>query len=199
MGRETTNVNITNEFNTMTATMVLGRFSGRRGAVQVLLRGIPRRQPSFSQWTRKHSLKDPWRRPKSSTVLLMSAATLSPAAFIQLSEANNGDDQSGEAHMLEASREEIRKKIPDDVRGLRRVWRSIAFLLDVYVYEPIATSFRFLHLVFIFVPVLVTIPAIWIGSRQADQDHERSGTVWWYRFLVGSMERAGPAFIKVGP
>ncbi|PSK42259.1 ABC1 family protein, mitochondrial [Elsinoe australis] len=50
----------------------------------------------------------------------------------------------------------------------------------------------------IFVPVIITVPAIWIGSRQKDKDDERSGTIWWYGFLVSSMERAGAAFIKLG-
>ena len=99
--------------------------------------------------------------------------------------------------MLEASREEIRKKIPDDVRGLNRLFRSIVFVVDRYIYEPIATCLRFFHLVVVFVPVIVTIPAIWLGSRKKNRDNERAGTLWWYGFLVTSMERAGPAFIKV--
>lgn len=99
--------------------------------------------------------------------------------------------------MLQASREEIEKKIPDDVHGIKRFFRSIWAFLDLYIYEPIATSLRFLHLVIIFVPVIITVPAIWFGKRQKLRDSERSGTLWWYGFLVSSMERAGPAFIKV--
>ena len=99
--------------------------------------------------------------------------------------------------MLEASRKEIEKKIPDDMHGVKRIFRSIWVFLDQYIYEPIATSMRFLHLVFIFVPVIVTVPVIWLGRRQRDRDNERGGTLWWYGFLVSSMERAGPAFIKV--
>jgi aarF domain-containing kinase len=99
--------------------------------------------------------------------------------------------------MLEMSREEIRKKIPDDIHGLNRFFRSVVFVVDQYIYEPIATSLRFLHLVIIFVPVIVTIPVIWFGGRKKDRDNERAGTLWWYGFLVTSMERAGPAFIKV--
>ena len=99
--------------------------------------------------------------------------------------------------MLEASREEISKTLPDDIHGLKKVVKTVTLFLDVWIYEPIATGFRFLHLVFIFVPVLVTVPAIWIGKRRKDKDNERSGTIWWYGFLVTSMERAGAAFIKV--
>ncbi|CAF9934368.1 hypothetical protein IMSHALPRED_009680 [Imshaugia aleurites] len=100
--------------------------------------------------------------------------------------------------MLEASRAEIAKEIPEDVRGLRRVWRAIYLFVDTMIVEPIATTFRFLHLVIIFVPVIGTMPLIWLGKRQKNRDNERSGTLWWYSFLVRSMERAGPAFIKLG-
>jgi hypothetical protein len=44
---------------------------------------------------------------------------------------------------------------------------------------------------------LVSVPAIWVGKRNKTRGDERSGTLWWYSFLVRSMERAGPAFIKV--
>ena len=99
--------------------------------------------------------------------------------------------------MLEASRDEIKKKVGDDVHGLRRLKDSIVYFADVYFWEPICTGLRFLHLVVIFVPVMATVPALWIGSRDPRRDNERSGSLWWYWFLVKSMERAGPAFIKV--
>ena len=179
----------------MSAAFIFGRFCGRRGP-SILLRAIPRRQQCFSQWTRKHSLKDPRQRFNRPRALLL-LAPLSPAAFVQISEEVTKDGQTAEAHMLEISREEIRKKIPDDVHGLKCCFRSIVYVLDQYVYEPIATSLRFFHLVVIFVPLIVTIPMIWFGRRRKDRDNERTGTLWWYGFLVASMERAGPAFIKV--
>ena len=114
-----------------------------------------------------------------------------------LSEEDTGDGKTPEEHMLEASRAEIAKDIPEDVHGLRRVWEAIYLFLDTMIVEPLATTFRFLHLVMIFVPVIGTMPLIWLGRRQRDRDNERSGTLWWYAFLVRSMERGGPAFIKV--
>ena len=100
--------------------------------------------------------------------------------------------------MLEASREELERRVPNDAGKIGQAcWRILDFL-DCYIYEPIATGFRFLHLVIIFVPVIVTIPAVWIGGRQKGRDDERWGTLWWYGFLVHAMERAGPAFIKLG-
>jgi aarF domain-containing kinase len=184
----------------MNAAFVFGRFCMRRGGPNIS-RIFPRRQQCFSQWARKHSLKDPWRRrvfsrPRAPRTVLV-IASLSPAAFVQISEEEATDGQTAEAHMLEVSREEIRKKIPDDVHGLNRLFRCVAFFVGQYIYEPLATSLRFLHLVIIFVPVIVTIPAIWFGSRRKDRGNERAGTLWWYGFLVASMERVGPAFIKV--
>jgi aarF domain-containing kinase len=134
------------------------------------------------------------RVPIAGPVLL---AALSPAAFVKLNEEAPHGEWTGERLMLEASREELREKIPDGVHGLPRAWQKLILILDYYVYEPMATGFRFLHLVLIFVPVIVSVPAVWLGRRQKDRDNERSGTIWWYGFLVRSMERAGAAFIKV--
>ena len=181
----------------MSLRFVFGRPFCRR-CVPNLLRAIPRHRQYFSQSTQKYRLKDSRQRlRRPTTVLLLAAASLSPAAFVQISEQDNRDGQTAEQHMLEISREEIRKKVPEGAHGLNRAFRSIIFVLGKYIYEPIATSFRFLHLVVIFVPVIFTIPVIWFGRRQKDRDNERSGTLWWYGFLVLSMERAGPAFIKV--
>ncbi len=63
-------------------------------------------------------------------------------------------------------------------------------LLDLYIWEPLCTGARFLQLAVIFVPVILTVPVLWIGPRQPDRDNERSGTLWWYGFLVNAMELA---------
>ncbi|KAI9700869.1 MAG: hypothetical protein M1836_002239 [Candelina mexicana] len=115
-----------------------------------------------------------------------------------LSEEDIHDGKTGEAHMLEASRAEIENKLPENLHGVRKVLKEITIFVDSYIVEPIATGLRFLHLVIIFVPVMFTVPVIWVGSRVKERDSERSGTLWWYQFLVSSMERAGPAFIKLG-
>ncbi|TDZ31980.1 ABC1 family protein [Colletotrichum spinosum] len=111
---------------------------------------------------------------------------------------NGGTDQTGEKRMLEVSRSEIKKKVAEDDRGISRVWHTVKLVVDIYIWEPICTGIRFLHLAAIFVPVLLAVPAIWVGKRKPDRDNERSGTLWWYSFLVQSMEWAGPAFIKLG-
>lgn len=122
---------------------------------------------------------------------------LSPAAFVALSEEDEGDGKTPEEHMLEASRAEIAKEVPENVHGIKRVWRGFLIGIDCYIIEPVATVLRFFHLVIIFVPVIGTLPIIFFGQRKKTRDNERTGTLWWYSFLVHAMERGGPAFIKV--
>jgi aarF domain-containing kinase len=117
---------------------------------------------------------------------------------VELSEQEGEGDVTSEDRMLELSRNEIEKKIQDDDQGISRVFHQVLLFLDTCIWEPICTGVRFIQLVIIFVPVLVSVPAIWIGRRQPDRDGERSGTLWWYGFLVSAMELSGPAFIKLG-
>lgn len=125
-------------------------------------------------------------------------AVLTSTTFVDISkdETNIGDKTHEEA-MLEVSRRELKEQVPKAIKNSKKYRRGIYFFVDLYIIEPICTGLRFLHLVVIFVPVIVSIPAVWIGQRQAGRDNERSGTLWWYSFLVTSMERAGAAFIKV--
>ncbi|KAK4449563.1 putative serine/threonine-protein kinase abkC [Podospora aff. communis PSN243] len=165
--------------------------------------GCPRvRISSFSTRAPARAQSRQWRsgRNGSRVVLLASAnGTLATAAFVRLSEEeNNGPEDTGEKRMLEVSRKEIKKKVDDDDRGFTRLRHQVVLFLDLYIWEPLCTGARFLQLVAIFVPVIFAVPAIWIGPRQPDRDNERSGTLWWYSFLVKAMEWAGPAFIKLG-
>ena len=150
-----------------------------------------------------HNTRQKFRAPpgpiKGGTALL---AALSPLAFVQIAdeydENDNGNGKTHEEQMLEMSRQELADYVPERLRGSRKIRRAIWRFVDTYIMEPIATGFRFLHLVFIFVPVLATVPVIWLGGRVPEKENERSGTIWWYGFLVSSMERAGAAFIKLG-
>ncbi|GAA87250.1 ubiquinone biosynthesis protein [Aspergillus luchuensis IFO 4308] len=120
-------------------------------------------------------------------------------AFLQLAEDGDDDNgKTGEMQMLEVSRQEVRKTVDDDARGLKRIWQTLYVFTYCYIYDPIATGFRFVHLVIIFLPVILTAPTICFGKQLKDREGIRTGTLWWYRFLVRSMERAGPAFIKLG-
>ena len=180
----------------MRQAFLLGRFISCR-ASKSAFSAAAIRQRCFSQLRPIRATVREKGRPSYNSRPLLLCAALSPAAFIELSEGDHASDKTGEEQMLEASRAEIQKHLPKDSRGVKRVVQTIAYLWDKYIYEPVATGFRFLHLVVIFVPVIVTVPAVWVGGRVKDRDNERRGTLWWYSFLVKSMERAGPAFIKV--
>ncbi|KAK8001163.1 ABC1 family protein [Apiospora marii] len=192
----------------MRTALLFGRLCARRGTAQIapkLPRCFSRRsQPStLSAFKRFSSSSGSRSRPAQSTVLLAAAqgTLLGTAAFVKLSEKDNepGDeDQTSEGRMLEVSRDEIEKKKDDTSHGFTKLRHNIVYYLDVYLWEPLCTGVRFLQLVTIFVPVILAVPAIWIGTRQPDHDNERSGTLWWYGFLVQSMEWSGPAFIKLG-
>ncbi|KAM0556906.1 hypothetical protein ACHAPJ_005579 [Fusarium lateritium] len=150
------------------------------------------RRPRFTKW--------PTPGPKRTALRASGgAAALGTAAFVELSQQENGNDrETGEKRMLEVSRAEVKKGVSADSRGISRIGERIKYLLDLLIIEPVCTGFRFLQLVVIFVPVIITIPVIYFGKRQPDRDNERSGTLWWYGFLVNEMELAGPAFIKLG-
>lgn len=134
----------------------------------------------------------------ASSIAAAGGVALSPLAFVEIGHDGSGDgEKTHEEVMLEASRKELAQQVPKALENSKKYRRGIYFFIEDYIIEPVATGLRFLHLVVIFVPVIVTIPAIWIGTRNIARDNERSGTLWWYGFLVGSMERAGAAFIKV--
>ncbi|TID25183.1 ABC1-domain-containing protein [Venturia nashicola] len=136
--------------------------------------------------------------PPNGTKIFLAVATLTPAAMVAISGDNGDDTKTGEQKMLEASHEELINRVPKRLENSKKIRRGIYFWIDAYIVEPVCTGLRFLHLVFIFVPVIVTIPVIWLGARRPDRDNERGGTLWWYSLLVNSLERAGAAFIKLG-
>ena len=179
----------------MRTALLIGRLCFRNGYHRVrpsLLR------PHHRLFSAGGPASRPWfRRPPIIGPVLLCALT--PAAFIQISEEEYDDGKTGEDHMLEASRKELQetKSVPENVHGIQRAWRGLVYVFDQYIFEPIATGFRFLHLVIIFVPVIFSVPTIYFGRRHKDRDNERGGALWWYGFLVHSMERAGAAFIKV--
>ena len=68
-----------------------------------------------------------------------------------------------------------------------------------HIWEPILTARRFIHLFFLFAPVILSSPMLLIGSPEKRLQGDRWGAVWWYDYLVVQMDRAGPTFIKVQP
>ncbi|KAI9569460.1 hypothetical protein HD554DRAFT_2020365 [Boletus coccyginus] len=69
--------------------------------------------------------------------------------------------------------------------------------LQDFIWEPILTARRFIHLFCLFVPVIITIPMLLVGSPDKQLQGDRWGAVWWYGFLVKRMQAAGPTFIKL--
>ena len=136
-----------------------------------------------------------------------SIALLTPSALAERSDHIHGgplsETTTSEQRMLLASTTELeesrreRLQGPKDAFLITRIWRRVLLFWCDWVYEPLATTLRFAHLVVIFVPVLATIPVIFVGERLPKRSNERGGTLWWYTFLINSMERAGPTFIKV--
>lgn len=82
----------------------------------------------------------------------------------------------------------------EDHKSLLR--RILDFLRD-RIWEPFRTGERFLHLLALFLPVMITSPMLFVGKPPKNKRGERWGAVWWYGFLVAQMQRAGPTFIKV--
>lgn len=70
-------------------------------------------------------------------------------------------------------------------------------LLTDYIWGPILTARRFIHLFYLFLPVVITMPMLLVGSPDMQMHGDRWGAVWWYDFLVKRMQAAGPTFIKV--
>ncbi|KAF3940110.1 hypothetical protein ABW19_dt0207075 [Dactylella cylindrospora] len=116
------------------------------------------------------------------------------------SENQLDDQQTTELLLLAESDDEVRHMddFPSGAMFGSKFFKVFYVYIRLRIIEPIATAIRFLHLTLIFVPVIACMPIILVGARQMERDGERTGTLWWYGFLVRSMERAGPTFIKLG-
>lgn len=89
------------------------------------------------------------------------------------------------------------------------LYKRILLVFNDYVYSPVATCLRFLQLVVLFGPVIVSLPMILFGPITVHdflsenvgdlvfKSKDRLGAVIWYKYLTWTMELAGPSFIKV--
>jgi hypothetical protein len=141
----------------------------------------------------------------SATLALLVVAPLGlPSTVCEKGPQNASPDippeKTIEQLMLEESdleREEL-QAISKDQHVVFRIANHIKILTVNWLIEPIATGFRFVTLVTIFVPLILAVPLVYLGRRLPEKSNERQGTIWWYAFLIKSMEQAGPTFIKVG-
>ncbi|KAK9719075.1 hypothetical protein K7432_005054 [Basidiobolus ranarum] len=78
-----------------------------------------------------------------------------------------------------------------------RIIHQFRNVLSIYIFEPIRISCRFVYLLIVFVPLVVTAPVVFLGKRNPERENETTGSLWWYDFVVLQMERAGPTFIKL--
>lgn len=83
-----------------------------------------------------------------------------------------------------------------DEEGRSLLSRIMRFL-RLRIWEPLQTGRRFIHLFFIFIPVILTAPMLLIGEPEPRYKGDGWGAVWWYDLLVSAMQRAGPTFTKV--
>lgn len=175
-----------------------------RTATQTLaanFRSLQSRGSRSSQWR----WSEQPRRPRYGRITLLAAGNSAALGTLGLVDFSDRDgaaegETTWESRLLEASRNELKAARAERARNepneLMKILHSIVSLVDTYLWEPICTGTRLLHLLVIFVPVIFAVPVMWAGGRRPDHDNERSGTLWWYAFLVRSMEWAGPAFIK---
>ncbi|KAL5535829.1 hypothetical protein ACEPAF_3923 [Sanghuangporus sanghuang] len=79
----------------------------------------------------------------------------------------------------------------------RSIRARIRRILNDWLWEPLFTARRFAYLLIIFVPVILTAPVVFFGTVEVRAGGERTGTLWWYNFLVRALQMAGPTFIKL--
>ncbi|KAG5357623.1 ABC1 family protein [Yarrowia sp. C11] len=102
---------------------------------------------------------------------------------------------------IDSQKQTESRKLPDYEGSSNKLYvfgRRLLTRLEVWIWDPIATTFRFFYLSLLFTPVLLTLPIILIGPRDKSKDNERYTAIWWYGLLTKMMERAGASFIKLG-
>ncbi|KAG2216183.1 hypothetical protein INT45_003999 [Circinella minor] len=80
---------------------------------------------------------------------------------------------------------------------LEKLLHNLLHIFNEWLLEPLLTFRRFIHIVFIFAPVILATPITLVGSRVKEEQDERIGTLWWFDLIAAQMERAGPTFIKL--
>ncbi|KAG0262894.1 hypothetical protein DFQ27_002052 [Actinomortierella ambigua] len=124
---------------------------------------------------------------RRSRVVHLEAREARPVAYVQTTiPAEKEKDEKEE------------EKEKEEEMWVRRIRRQILEWLEENVVRPVKTVWRFAVLAAIFAPVLLSIPAVFVGDRIKERHDERTGTIWWYDLLVRHMELAGPTFIKLG-
>ncbi|KAG5365698.1 ABC1 family protein [Yarrowia sp. B02] len=157
-----------------------------------------------------HSMRPAFSNARQANFRLAGMATGVAAGFavgcsMVLNDAPEKQDKKQitreEQFYLDSQKETRDRKLPDYEDSSNKLYvfaRRLLTRLEIWIWDPIATTFRFFYLSILFAPVLVTMPAIMFGPRDKSKDNERYTAIWWYGFLTTMMERAGASFIKLG-
>ncbi|KAF9097477.1 hypothetical protein BGX23_008751 [Mortierella sp. AD031] len=124
-------------------------------------------------------------------------ALLGPSVHLEARDFPIQPQHAKAAHPIPYVKTEIVKEAAHNPSFWRRLRQQLEDLWEDYVVHPVLTIWRFGVLALIFLPLIITAPAVFIGERDKELSDERSGTLWWYRLLVKHMELAGPTFIKL--
>lgn len=110
----------------------------------------------------------------------------------------NEDEEREKTGAVKKSENDIKNcfKHPDGHQKRENLGRAIGRYWLRWVWEPLRTYIRFIELLILFTPLLATLPVALIGSR--DQNGDRMGARWWFRYTAATMTLAGPSFIKLG-
>lgn len=145
------------------------------------------------------------------------------AIALSLIHNDDGEDQANDGEkpkptsqltreevLYQASQRDIerKKKAITSNSSIGKAFEKVIYYARIYIYEPLSTCFRFIHLFVLFGPVLLSFPMVLFGSKASygttspdkitsGSSRERSGARLWYKFLTWAMEQAGPSFIKV--
>lgn len=154
------------------------------------------------------------------TRALIASAAIAPLALNKSDDRPEDDPQTREQVLYEISQQQqkedqlqkyhsIDTDDDDYEQGSKYSLSRLLYLGHTYVVEPISTIIRFLHLVFLFAPVILSMPMVFLGPTKSygtkspdkltsNESYERRGAELWFRYLAWTMEMAGPSFIKLG-
>lgn len=178
---------------------------------------FPTKTPHMRAYSRNASslasLSSEYARHKPSGNALKTAGSLLVAVGLALrlntSSADNQQEELDQHSQFAKSVEELEteeRRLHGNV--IIRWLYVVGDALHYYIIEPLGTTKRFIVLVLLFAPVILTMPMLLVGRRREGgrrrgrrvpktEGGQRWGALWWYAFLVKQMERAGPTFIKL--
>ncbi|KAK3838126.1 MAG: putative ubiquinone biosynthesis protein [Linnemannia gamsii] len=165
------------------------------GAKYAATRNTRQSRHASSALTRKHPTPK-WHYVIPAVVTQGGLALFGPGIHLEARDLPIHHQHVKSAHHIPYVKTEI-VKLAENPSFWRRLRQQLEDLWEDYVVHPVLTIWRFGVLALIFLPLIITVPAVFLGERNKELSDERSGTLWWYSLLVKHMELAGPTFIKL--